>query len=178
MDKLVNDIIGHRFNTMLSHVEPYWKVYNGTIKALTEHERLKARLHEVLNSVDTMTTEEKTEGIAYMENHVKLKDALRKDLKELDDGRPIGMPSVYKEGDVISLEDLRNELISVKDWALSEMDRSKDMAPTVNQMIFKYLSQGEELKKQSAKIKIFKDDDYIHHLGILNLFLLKFVRNV
>lgn len=147
MDKLVNDIIGHRFNTMLLQVEPYWKVYNGTIKTLREHERLKARLHEVLNNVDAMTPGEKTEVTAYMENHVKFEDTLRRDLKELDDEKPIGMPSVYKEGEVISLEDLQKELINVKDWALSEIDRSKDMAPTINQMIFKYLSQGDELKK-------------------------------
>lgn len=121
-----------------------------------------------------MTPEEKADGNAYMENHVKLEDTLRRDLKELDDEKPVGMPSVYKEGEVISLEDLRKELTSVKDWALSEIDRSKDMAPTVNQIIFKYLSLGDELKKQTPRIKTFRDDDYIHHLGLLNLFLLKF----
>lgn len=147
MDKLVKDIIEHRFNTMLIHVENYWRVCTGTIKALREHERLKARLHEVISNVDMITLDEKIEGTLFMENHVKFEDVLKRDLQELDDGSPIGMPSIYKEGELISMEEWRNELISIKDRALSRLDQSKDMAPTVNQMIFEYLSQGEELKK-------------------------------
>lgn len=75
-----------------------------------------------MSNADIMTPEEKTEGASHMEKHVKYEDALKGDLQELDEGNPIGMPSIYKEGELTFIDEWWNELISIKDRALSRLD--------------------------------------------------------
>lgn len=139
MDKLVNNIIEHIIRTILTHAGQYWKVYTGTVKALREHERLKKQLQEVMNNVDTMTPEERVEGIVYLEKHDRYADTLNKDLQVMEDGSTSRMPTIYKEGELISLEQGQNEVASIKERTISGLDQDKDLAPYVNQIIFEYI---------------------------------------
>lgn len=51
-----------------------------------------------------MTPEEREEGTTYLKEHEKYADTLNKNLQALDDGNTSRMPTIYKEGELISLE--------------------------------------------------------------------------
>lgn len=80
MDKLILEIIEHRFRSMMQVAEIYWKTYTRTLKALKEHERLRSWLGDMMNDNSLINPSEKIEAKAYLKSHDELENQLRKEL--------------------------------------------------------------------------------------------------
>lgn len=128
MDKFVHEIIEHRFRSV-------WKTYTGTTKALREHERLRSWLQKMMNDNSLMTLGERTEADTYLKSHDGFADQMRKELQRLDDGNTPRVPSFYNYGELLFLEQWKQEFVNDKDRAVAGLDRDKDLSPYVNHIL-------------------------------------------
>lgn len=93
---------------------------------------MKKRLQDVMNNHEAMSLEEKVQGDLYLEEHDRYADALNKDLQALDEDGIAKVSTICKEGEMISLEQWKNEFVCVKGKVVAEINRDEDMAPCIN----------------------------------------------
>lgn len=93
----------------------------------------------------------------------------------MDNGNTPRVPSFYNAGELVSLEQWKQEFANDKDRVVVGLDRDKDLSPYVNHILSNYFLIETDIRRMINDIVMYKDDNYIEHVGMLNLFIFQFV---
>lgn len=171
MYKVVNDIIDHRFKSMMPAVEKYWFTYTGTMKAFDQHKQLASR---VIGITD-VTPEEQAEIDTFTGPREEFGSMLEKEIQTLDEGNTPRVPSFYSEGILITLDQWKTELVNIKEQSFQELQKKEDLTTLANCILSRYNLQEFEMKKLVDTIRLYKDDKYTEHMGMFSLLVFRLV---